>query len=498
MSRSLLAGATALTLALVSGCGMSLSLPSRDGPTTLPAQPTTINFVDPSTVPGLTIRTISDDSARTKRAFASYPVPPDAPALAARLQKLTDEALRRYDRRPTTPSPGHVTASPGAAPSELNIGWQITAASDGVFGVRLRTGALTGGAWRNSLDTVWYDQTTRRVHNSSDLLKDQKALGTLAALVKNRLWKLGAGVRPDAIGPDGAMFDSINFNPHGDLVAEFDDDQVASGRMGRIAVAIPMNEAKPLLSGFGARVMHAVDSATPDTLPDTPPPQATPTPGLQSPEGASADCSITRCVALTFDDGPGGATERLMAILAEYRARATFFTVGQNAEARPDLLRRLSAAGHLVAGHSWSHRDLDSLNIRQISDELGRTQIAIGAATGRTPGLMRAPYGHVTDKVIIAARALGLSIVGWNVDTADARDDDPAAVTRRAVDGVRPGAVVLMHECGRATLRALPRILSALAARGYAFVTVPELYASSGMLPGHIYTEGAKPARLDG
>ncbi|RCG31546.1 polysaccharide deacetylase family protein [Sphaerisporangium album] len=493
MSRSLLAGAIALAVVLASGCGISLPLPTVDGPSTLPAQPTTINFVDPSTVPGLTIRTTSDDSAGTKRVFASYPVPADAPALAAELQTLTDQTLRRYARRPADRS--H-TPAPVTAPSELNIGWQITAASDGVFGVRLRTGALTGGAWRSSLNTVWYDQTTRRVHSSSDLLKDRKALATLAALVKNRLWKLGPGVRPDAIGADGPMFDSLNFNPHGDLVAEFDDDQVAAARMGRIAVAIPMREAEPLLSAFGTRVMRAVDSATPRTLPDTPPPQATPVPGLQSPDGASADCSATRCVALTFDDGPSAGTDRLMALLAEYRARATFFTVGQSAEARPDLLRRMSAAGHLVAGHSWSHRDLDSLDVRQISDELGRTQIAIGAATGRAPGLMRAPYGHVTAKVINAARALGLSIAGWNVDAADARDGDPAAVARRTVEGVRPGAIVLMHDCGRATLRALPRILSTLAARGYSFVTVPELYASQRMVPGQVYTEGVKPAAL--
>ncbi|MFC4588885.1 polysaccharide deacetylase family protein [Sphaerisporangium corydalis] len=485
MPHPLLSGGIALLLAVASGCGIVLPLPLTNAPTTLPAQPTTINFVPPSTVDGLTVRTITDDSA-VRHIYAGHPELPSAPALTKRLAEVNAAAVRRFSR--DAPA-----ARPGTASTELNVGWQLTAASAGVYGVRLRTGSFTGGRWSNSLSTFWYDQTARRVHDSTGLLRDAAALGTLASIVRDRLRDLGQGTRVEAVKPTGALFDSLNFNPHGDLVAEFDDGQVAPERMGRVAVAVPTADATPLLSDFGRRAMAAVDSATPSSMPGSPPPGFTP--GPQPTHEGPVDCAAARCVALTFDDGPGPDTGALLDALARYGARATFFTLGASAEAQPALMRRMAAARHLVAGHAWSHRDLATLDVRQISDELSRTQIAIGATTGRTPPLMRAPYGGVTPQVAESARALGLAIIGWSVDAADARDPDPASVARRATAGVRPGSIVLMHDGGHATVAALPRILTALAARGYVFVTVPELYGPHGMEPGQVHNVGsATPA----
>ncbi|WP_248961918.1 polysaccharide deacetylase family protein [Sphaerisporangium perillae] len=515
MSRLSLSGGIAFIVAITAGCGVTFPPSFGDRPaTTLPSQPTVINFVDPSTVGGLSVRTASDDSAGL-HVFTGYPAPAAAPALAARLKEVTAAAVRRFTAASASgadgrPAPAPTTSSAPSAPSELNVGGQLTAASGGVFGVRLRTGTLTGSTWRNSLRTYWYDADTRHVHDSADLLKDGTALGTLTSIVRNRLWAIGPEMNVNAVKPDRALFDSLNFNPHGDLVVEFDDGQVAPAPMGRIAIAVGKREATPLLSDFGQRAMAVVDSATPATLSASPPPEFTPPPdggdpgdggpsggasGGGSRAGGRPDCSVTKCVALTFDDGPGPQTGRLLSILARYSARATFFTLGASAQARPDLLRQIVAAGHLVAAHSWSHRDLTTLDAHRISDELGRTQIAAGVAIGRTPSLMRAPYGHTDAKVATAARALNLSIVGWSVDTADARDPDPGSVARRAIDGTRPGAIVLMHESGPATAPALLRVLAALEAKGYAFVTVPELYGSRRMEPGRMYTEADSPPR---
>ncbi|MFC4529966.1 polysaccharide deacetylase family protein [Sphaerisporangium dianthi] len=501
MSRLLVTGGVAAVIATIAGCGITLFLPSHEQPSTLPAQPTTINFVDPASIPGLAVRTTSDDSS-SRHVFAGYPVPPSAPALGRRLAQVTSAAVRRFgeDSR---------DVQGGTSAAELNIGWQVTAASGGVFGVRLRAGTLTGSRWRNSLTTYWYDDTDRRVHDSADLIKDREAMDTLATVVRARLGTLGPEISPSAVRPDRTLFDSLNFNPHGDLVAEFDDGRVAPARMGRIAVALPKQEALPLLSGLGRRVMRAVDSATPPTLSASPPPEFTPAPGDDEAGGEGGgggtsggsgsagrpDCAVTKCVALTFDDGPGPQTGRLLAILARYGARATFFTLGPNAQARPDLLRGIAAAGHLVADHSWTHRDLTTMDVNRISDELDRTQIADAVATGRAPRLMRAPYGDTDAKVVTAARALNLSIVGWNVDTGDARDPDPGDVVRRAAKGIRPGSIVLMHETGTATAPALRELLARLTMEGYAFVTVPELYGSRRMEPGQVYAGTDPPPR---
>ncbi|MFB9253218.1 polysaccharide deacetylase family protein [Sphaerisporangium melleum] len=499
MSRWLSSGGVAVIIAVTTGCG--ISLPSHAPPTTLPAQPTTINFVDPASVPGLAVRVSSDDSA-PRHVFTAYPVPPAAAPLGERLRRATEAAVRGLGR------PG---GKGGGAATELNVGWQITAASGGVYGVRLRTGTLTGSAWRNSLATYWYDARSGRVHDSAGLLKDGAALARLAALTRARLGTLGPPVRPAAVRADRDLFDSLNFNPRGDLVAEFDDGRVAPARMGRIAVAVPRQDATPLLSEFGLRVMTVVDSATPPTLPASPPPEFTPSPEVTGPDragygggglsggagraGGRADCSVTKCVALTFDDGPGPRTRALLAALAEHHALATFFTLGAGGEARPDLLRAIAAAGHLIANHTWTHRDLAPMDVNRISDELNRTQIAIGVATGRVPRLMRAPYGSTGGGTVAAARALNLAIVGWDVDAGDARDAGPAAVARRTVARVRPGSIVLLHEQGPATVPALREILARLTAKGYAFVTVPELYGSRGMDPGRVYGGAEPPLR---
>nr|BFE85761.1 hypothetical protein GCM10020093_083620 [Planobispora longispora] len=169
------------------------------------------------------------------------------------------------------------------------------------------------------------------------------------------------------------------------------------------------------------------------------------------------DCARAKCVALTYDDGPGPGTGALLDVLAEHGARATFFAVGTNAAAQPDLLRRMSREGHLVANHTWSHRDLTSLPTSKIAYQLGRAQEAITRATGQAPTLMRPPYGATDEKVAEVAAEMGLSVIRWSVDPADLRDPDPGSVARRAVAEAEPGAIILMHDVRRTAADATPR-----------------------------------------
>ncbi|MDH2428957.1 polysaccharide deacetylase family protein [Sphaerisporangium sp. TRM90804] len=482
MSRSRLSGGIALLVAVSAACGISLPSSRPREPATLPAQPTTINFVDPSTVTGLSVRTVSGES-RVPHLYVSHPVLAAAPELNAAVERATSAAVRGY----LAPKAG---AKAAERAGELNIDGQLTAASASVYGVRVRTGRYDGKSWRNSLTTYWYDAAARRVHDSAGLLKDDAALASLSALVKDRLRRLAPAVRTEAVLPRRALFDSLNFNPHGDLVAEFDDGQVGPARMGRIAVAVPRDRAAALLSDFGRRTRDAVDAATPSSMPRTPP--SVPVDDGETRESPPGGCAVAKCVALTFDDGPGPATGSLLAILSQFGAHATFFATGESARAQPGMVERISAAGNLVGNHSWSHRDLTTLDDHQISDGLGRAQMAIATATRRTPPLLRAPYGHVSARVLTVAHRLGLAIAGWNVDTSDWRDRDPAAVARRAVAGARPGSIILMHDTGPATVAALPLVLKGLEARGYTCVTLTELPDSSGRAPGTV-PERPKP-----
>lgn len=193
------------------------------------------------------------------------------------------------------------------------------------------------------------------------------------------------------------------------------------------------------------------------------------------PDRAPVDCAVERCVALTFDDGPGPYTARLLDELAARSVPATFFVVGRQVAARPDLVAREHAEGHAVGDHTWDHRDLTTLAPDQIADEVDRTAQAVQDATGTSPTLVRPPYGAVDDDVLSVLEARGETAVLWDVDTEDWRNRDAAETTRRALAGAHPGAIVLLHDVHPTTVDAVPGIVDQLRAQGYTLVTVPEL-----------------------
>ncbi|KOU74843.1 hypothetical protein ADK57_06880 [Streptomyces sp. MMG1533] len=179
---------------------------------------------------------------------------------------------------------------------------------------------------------------------------------------------------------------------------------------------------------------------------------------------------------MTFDDGPAAPeTATLLTYLAQYNARATFFTVGQNVAAHPDLVRAEARAGHEVGNHSWSHPDLTKLTSEQVAYQLNRTSAAIKAATGKVPTLFRPPYGAVNSTVRGATK---LSPVLWTLDTEDWKYPDAAKVAQSVIGKVKRNDVVLMHDIHPTSVAAVPQILRTLTADGYHFVTVSHLRAT--------------------
>ena len=185
-----------------------------------------------------------------------------------------------------------------------------------------------------------------------------------------------------------------------------------------------------------------------------------------------------RYVALTFDDGPSSYTPRVLRLLRRAHARATFFVVGSRAAARPDLVRAESLLG-AVGNHTWTHPRLVSLARRDVIRQLLLTQAAIVRATGGVrPVLFRPPYGVGTPAEIAAVHALRLVDVRWSLDSLDSRPGATAGtVAREVVAGLRPGAIVILHDIHPWTITALPRILRAVRRRGLTPVTIPELVA---------------------
>jgi peptidoglycan/xylan/chitin deacetylase (PgdA/CDA1 family) len=209
--------------------------------------------------------------------------------------------------------------------------------------------------------------------------------------------------------------------------------------------------------------------------------------GPQFPVGSrSIDCLKVKCVALTFDDGPGAQTSKLLGMLRHADARATFFPVGEVAQRRPAELRQIAAARHEIGNHTWSHSSLTLLGGLSIFSEVDRTARKVKAITGTRPTLVRPPYGALSGRVSSALAALGAPAILWSVDPLDWKYRNSTTVYRNVMRQVRPGSIVLLHDIHPTTVAAVPRILSALKKKGYHFVTVSELYRGK-LKPGRTY-----------
>ena len=188
-----------------------------------------------------------------------------------------------------------------------------------------------------------------------------------------------------------------------------------------------------------------------------------------------------RIAYLSFDDGPGQATGRVLDILAAAGVKATFCVVGRQVEQSPGLVQRAAAEGHTLCDHSWDHpSSFDTLPADALDQQIGRTQQAIQSAAGVTARYLRAPEGRFGDRggaVLQAAQRAGTVPLGWGVDSLDWRKPGPDAIVSTVLNTVSPGAVILLHDGGGPdrdqTLAALPRIISGLQSAGYTLVALP-------------------------
>ncbi|MGK5550742.1 polysaccharide deacetylase family protein [Actinomadura kijaniata] len=196
------------------------------------------------------------------------------------------------------------------------------------------------------------------------------------------------------------------------------------------------------------------------------------------------DCAKVKCVALTFDDGPGKHTKRLLDDLRKAKVPATFFMLGQNVGGNRALVKRMAAEGHELANHTWSHPQLTQLSNAAVRSQISRTNKAIKAAGGVTPRLMRPPYGATNSRV---GRAVGMPQIMWSVDTLDWKYRDVARNVRVGVNTPRKGDIVLFHDIHATTVAAIPKVIAGLKKRGFTLVTVSQLYAGKKLKPGGLY-----------
>jgi peptidoglycan/xylan/chitin deacetylase (PgdA/CDA1 family) len=204
----------------------------------------------------------------------------------------------------------------------------------------------------------------------------------------------------------------------------------------------------------------------------------TPAPGGFQGRPAVFDVTLEeRVLALTFDDGPHPEnTPRLLDILRERGVRATFYLIGRQVEAHPEVAGMIGGEGHEIGNHTWSHRFLTRQSTRSIETELQRTHDAIEEATGRPVIGLRPPYGAVTRSLARwVDHRFGYRTINWSVDAADWEGPDAGTIRDRLLTGVVPGSIVLLHDPLTPTVEAMAETLDRLLEDGYSLVTVSDL-----------------------
>lgn len=418
-------------------------------------------------------------------------------------------------RRPVAPGQGSMTDAIAAwanatestfradnapseqAPAELNVGWQVITASGPVLGIRMETFEFGGASGQTTHRVFYGDGST--TWTGMDLVTTA-GRAEVAALVRSAVRASGhATLDPDEVGAAGvdALLTDLTFSAAGDLVLLLDQGTVAPFSAGNLTVTVPQATAEPLLSERGRRVADAVRSGLPYAVsvptsaaptpvapatPVTPAPVPPATPAVAPPPAAAVDCTKLKCVALTFDDGPGSLTGTLLDRLEAAGVVATFFVLGQNVRIHPDLVTRMVRSGMVVGNHTWDHRDMKRLSLDEARSEVDRTSAEIARVTGVSTTLLRPPYGSMSPQTA----TLGQAIILWDVDTEDWKNRDASITTSRALATVRPGSIILMHDIHASTIEAVPAIIAGLKARGFTLVTVPVLLGNPQ--PGKVYT----------
>jgi peptidoglycan/xylan/chitin deacetylase (PgdA/CDA1 family) len=190
--------------------------------------------------------------------------------------------------------------------------------------------------------------------------------------------------------------------------------------------------------------------------------------------------SKVKDVALTFDDGPGPDTPRIVSILRRYHAPATFFVLGRSAQSHAGRvgLRAEADGGFVIGDHTMTHPMLASMGeAGQKGEIVGQARLLHQMAKPR-PILFRPPFGSFNATTLGVLRTEHMLGVLWTADTKDYEMPGKKQIIYTAVSAAQPGAIVLMHDgpTGRSeTAEALPRIITRLRQRHYKLVTVPQM-----------------------
>ncbi|GGF26006.1 polysaccharide deacetylase [Flavobacterium limi] len=181
-------------------------------------------------------------------------------------------------------------------------------------------------------------------------------------------------------------------------------------------------------------------------------------------------------IALTFDDGPSEFTLEVLELLKKYNVKATFFCIGKNIAAHPEILQKVINEGHFVGNHSYSHsKFFDFYNAKRIIEELQNTDKLLEKFTSKKINFFRPPYGVTTPSIRRALKVTGHKVIGWNIRSLDGGLKNEELILNRIKKRVSSGGIVLLHDTAPHSVLVLERFLQFLQQNHYEVVSIEEL-----------------------
>ena len=407
---------------------------------------------------GIRSKFVTRDNKREKVSI-EYPITENE-----KINRLISESIDKIDRDFQNTV---LLATVFDKPMTETIGYQVTYNTSEALSIVVNIKQDMNGAHPASMTQFWtFDKKSGEVVGLADFTEqsDEAAEAIISAAKDNISQIIKQRQQPEIdlneIINKEALSNFIITNNGNSLAWPLGQASLLPSSYGELTITVPISSVSKYLQNPTARKFANI-----------PKPAEKPKPAPAAPTPIVAN----KTIALTFDDGPGPYTEKLLDILDKYDAKATFFLIGSKVSGQASVVRSIQARGHQLGNHSWSHPELPKLSVDQIASEIDRTNEAIRQATGVKPSILRPPYGAVNGVVLEQLRLRNMSSILWSVDTRDWADRNSQIVCSRAVAGARPGAVILMHDIHQTSVNAVPCILSSLKQQGYSFVTIQRL-----------------------
>lgn len=403
-------------------------------------------------------------------------------------QQLDKNAHAKIDTYVTAFRQAVASKPKGSAPYELNIIGSVNYASSAAVNFVYTGSWSTGGKKTNVTVNGLFDRITGKEIQTSDLFKDAKYLQIASDAARKELPGILGTISynktlvDQGTTPTANHFDQFEIVDENTINILFEPGQVAAADLGVVKAPLSLaslqddlnqNKVAQIFPDYIAQVKAAEKKAADEAAAAAQKAEAAKSnPSQNLPANGKTDCSKVKCIALTFDDGPGPGTADILDTLKKNNAHATFMVVGSRVATYSSLLQREANEGHDIGNHTWDHSDLTNMSLADAQSEVDRTAQAVQNVIGKRPYMVRPPYGSYNQAVL---NQIGLPFILWSVDPDDWRDRDADIVYQRVMANAKPGAIILSHDIYTTTAAAYERIIPDLINQGYTLVTVSDL-----------------------